>query len=126
VAGASGPIGDNGGVEHDVRPWGEYTVLEDAPTFKVKRIEVRPGKRLSLQKHQRRSEHWFVVQGSGQVVLDERTVEVAAGTSVDIPAGTAHRVTNTGQADLIFVEVQHGTYFGEDDIIRLQDDFGRA
>jgi mannose-6-phosphate isomerase len=126
VAGAAGPIGDNGGVEHDVRPWGEYTVLEDAPTFKVKRIEVRPGKRLSLQKHQRRSEHWFVVQGSGQVVLDERTVEVAAGTSVDIPAGTAHRVTNTGQADLIFVEVQHGTYFGEDDIIRLQDDFGRA
>jgi mannose-6-phosphate isomerase len=119
-------IGDTGGVEHDVRPWGEYTVLEDAPTFKVKRIEVRPGKRLSLQKHQRRSEHWFVVQGSGQVVLDERTVDVAAGASVDIPAGMAHRVTNTGQADLIFVEVQHGTYFGEDDIIRLQDDFGRV
>jgi mannose-6-phosphate isomerase len=119
-------IGNTGVVEHDIRPWGEYTVLEDAPTFKVKRIEVRPGKRLSLQMHQRRSEHWFVVQGSGQVVLDERTVEVAAGASVDIPAGTAHRVTNTGPADLIFVEVQHGTYFGEDDIIRLQDDFGRA
>jgi mannose-6-phosphate isomerase len=113
-------------MEHDVRPWGEYTVLDDAEGHKVKRIEVRPGKRLSLQRHARRSEHWFVVAGSAQVTLDDRIVTVPAGGAVDIPAGTAHRVANDGPADLVFIEVQHGTYFGEDDIVRLEDDYGRA
>lgn len=112
--------------EHDVRPWGEYTVLDDADGHKVKRITVLPGKRLSYQSHARRSEHWFVVQGSGAVTLDGRAVPVAAGTAVDVPVGTAHRIENTGAAPLVFIEVQHGDYFGEDDIVRLQDDFGRA
>jgi mannose-6-phosphate isomerase len=113
-------------MEHDVRPWGEYTVLDDAAGYKVKRIEVRPGKRLSLQRHARRSEHWFVVHGEGEVTLADRVEKVSAGSAVDIPAGTAHRVANTGAAPLVFVEVQHGTYFGEDDIVRLDDDYGRV
>jgi mannose-6-phosphate isomerase len=110
---------------HDRRPWGEYWVLEDADTYKVKRIVVLPAQRLSYQKHARRSEHWFVVEGKAKVTLDGRDIILAAGQPVDIPAGTAHRIENTGDDPLIFIEVQHGTYFGEDDIIRLQDDYGR-
>jgi mannose-6-phosphate isomerase len=113
-------------MEHDVRPWGEYTVIDDAEGYKVKRIVVRPGKRLSLQRHERRSEHWFVVAGTAEVTLDDRIETVPTGGAVDIPAGTAHRVANEGAADLIFIEVQHGTYFGEDDIVRLEDDYGRV
>ena len=112
--------------ERDQRPWGSYVVLEDAPDHKVKRIAVLPGKRLSYQRHARRSEHWFVLSGRGVVTLDGSDVEVAAGTAVDVPATVAHRITNSGDADLVFVEVQHGEYFGEDDIVRLEDDFGRA
>ncbi len=113
-------------METDERPWGTYTVLEDAPDHKVKRIEVRPGARLSYQRHERRAEHWFVVRGTGRVVLDGDVVELAAGQAVDIPAETAHRIENPGDETLVFIEVQHGTYFGEDDIIRLEDDYGRA
>lgn len=110
----------------DERPWGSYVVLDEEPDHKIKRIVVHPGKRLSLQVHQRRSEHWFVTQGSGLVTLDGTTVEVGAGDSVDVEVGTAHRIENSGTEDLVFIEVQHGTYFGEDDIVRLDDDFGRA
>jgi mannose-6-phosphate isomerase len=113
-------------VEHDQRPWGRYWVLADDEDCKVKRISVRPGARLSLQLHRRRSEHWFVVSGRGVVTLGVDAHDVAAGTSVDIPAGTAHRIQNTGAEALVFVEVQHGTYFGEDDIVRLDDDYGRV
>ena len=112
-------------LEHDERPWGSYTVLEDAPDHKVKRIEVLPGKRLSYQKHERRAEHWFVVHGSALVTLDGTEVPVSAGSAIDIPLGAAHRIANVGEGPLMFIEVQHGTYFGEDDIIRLEDDFGR-
>ncbi len=112
-------------VEHDERPWGHYTVLADEPNFKVKTIVVRPGKRLSYQQHARRSEHWFVVSGTGQVVIDGRSTAVSPGTAVDIPLGSPHRMHNPGADDLVFVEVQHGEYFGEDDIVRLDDDFGR-
>ena len=112
--------------EHDERPWGSYTVLEDASDHKVKRIEVLPGKRLSYQRHERRSEHWFVVRGSGIVTLDGDEIPVAAGTAIDIPLGGAHRIANAGNEPLVFIEVQHGSYFGEDDIVRLEDDFGRA
>lgn len=114
------------GLEHDERPWGSYTVLEDAEDHKVKRIEVLPGKRLSYQYHSRRSEHWFVVRGEGVVTLDGRQVPVSHGTALDIPLGAAHRIENTGAGLLVFIEVQHGEYFGEDDIVRLEDDFGRA
>ena len=113
-------------LEHDERPWGSYTVLEDAPDHKVKRIDVLPGKRLSYQKHTKRSEHWFVVQGSGLVTLDGVDVVVQAGTAIDIPLGAAHRIANAGEELLVFIEVQHGESFDEDDIVRLEDDFGRA
>ncbi len=113
--------------EHDERPWGSYTVLDDdAHDHKVKRIVVKAGKRLSYQQHARRSEHWFIVSGRGAVTIDGTATPVAAGHAVDIPVGAAHRIENTGDADLVFVEVQHGDYFGEDDIVRLEDDFGRA
>ena len=114
------------GLEHDERPWGSYTVLEDAPDHKVKRIEVLPGKRLSYQKHERRSEHWFVVRGNGIVTLDGEDIPVSAGTAIDIPLGAAHRIANAGDDLLMFIEVQHGAYFGEEDIVRLEDDYGRA
>ena len=112
--------------EYDERPWGNYTVLDDAEGHKVKRIVVLPGKRLSYQQHARRAEHWFVVRGTGRVTLDGRQVDVATGTAIDIPTGTPHRMENPGADDLVFIEVQHGEYFGEDDIVRLEDDFGRA
>ncbi len=112
--------------EFDRRPWGSYTVLEEAPTFKVKRIEVLPGQRLSYQKHSQRAEHWVVVQGTAKVTLDGNEITVRLGEAIDIPVGTAHRVENPGDEDLIFIEVQRGTYLGEDDIVRLQDDYGRS
>lgn len=122
----SGVVAPAVALEHDVRPWGEYFVLEDAPDHKVKRLVVWPGKRLSYQLHNRRAEHWFVVSGTGEVLLDGATVAVAPGQAVDVAQGTAHRISNTGHDPLVFIEVQHGEYFGEDDIVRLEDDFGRA
>jgi mannose-6-phosphate isomerase-like protein (cupin superfamily) len=112
--------------ESDRRPWGDYLVLEDADDHKVKRITVQPGQRLSYQRHARRSEHWFVVSGEAVVTLDGTEHTITPGGSVDIPCGTAHRVANRGAADLVFIEVQHGDYFGEDDIVRLDDDYGRS
>jgi mannose-6-phosphate isomerase len=109
----------------DRRPWGTFTVLDEAPNYKVKRIEVLPGKRLSYQRHQRRSEHWMAVAGRARVTLDGAEVFMSEGETVDIPAGVAHRIENVGDSPLIFIEIQRGTYFGEDDIVRLQDDFGR-
>jgi mannose-6-phosphate isomerase len=107
------------------RPWGRYDVLADDASYKVKTIVVDPGKRISYQRHDRRSEHWFVVRGNGVVTLDGATREVSAGSAVDVPVGAAHRIENTGAEPLLFVEVQHGEYFGEDDIVRLADDYGR-
>jgi mannose-6-phosphate isomerase len=114
------------GIERVERPWGSFTVLEDAPGHKVKRIEVRPGSRLSYQRHERRAEHWFVVAGTAEAVLDGRSVRLGPGDAVDVPKGAPHRVANTGGDPLVFVEVQVGEYFGEDDIERLDDDYGRA
>jgi mannose-6-phosphate isomerase len=113
--------------EHADRPWGSYTVLSDeAPDHKVKRLVVHPGKRLSLQYHTKRAEHWFIVAGTARVTLDGTVTEIEPGQSVDIPLHAAHRVANCGDTDVVLIEVQHGTYFGEDDIVRLEDDFGRA
>jgi mannose-6-phosphate isomerase len=109
----------------DRRPWGTFTVLDEAPTYKVKRLEVLPGKRLSYQKHARRSEHWMAVAGRARVTLDGREIILSEGNTVDIPAGVAHRIENIGEETLVFIEIQRGSYFGEDDIVRLQDDFGR-
>ena len=110
----------------DRRPWGTFTVLDEGENFKVKRIEVLPGKRLSYQKHAQRAEHWFVVQGTARVTLDDREINVSAGGAIDIAVGAAHRVENPGEELLVFIEVQRGSYLGEDDIVRLQDDFGRT
>ena len=110
----------------DERHWGHYEILADAPDHKVKRIVVRPGARLSLQRHRRRSEHWFVVQGRGLVTREGDHIERGVGEAIDIPCGAAHRIEALGEVPLVFIEVQTGGYFGEDDIERLQDDFGRA
>jgi mannose-6-phosphate isomerase-like protein (cupin superfamily) len=110
----------------DRRPWGTFTVLDEGVGYKVKRIEVLPEKRLSYQKHARRAEHWFVVLGTAKVTLDGQDIIVKQGEAIDISIGTAHRVENPHQTEtLIFIEVQRGDYLGEDDIVRLQDDFGR-
>jgi mannose-6-phosphate isomerase len=113
-------------MEYDERPWGNFTVLDEGESYKVKRIEVLPGKRLSYQKHSKRSEHWMVVQGSGKVTLDGRDILLGLGEVVDIPTGSAHRIENPGDVKMIFIEIQRGDYLGEDDIVRLQDDFGRT
>jgi mannose-6-phosphate isomerase-like protein (cupin superfamily) len=109
----------------DRRPWGYYRVLLDRPDHKVKEIVVHPGRRLSLQQHRHRSEHWIIVSGSAVVTLNDSTMLLKPGQSVDIPVGAKHRVQNPGLEDLVFVEVQSGTYFGENDIERFEDDFGR-
>jgi mannose-6-phosphate isomerase len=113
-------------LEHDVRPWGAYWVLEDAPTHKVKRIEVAPGSRLSYQRHEQRAEHWVVISGTAEVTVDGAVHVLEPGGAIDIPRGAAHRMKNPGVEPLVFVEVQLGDYFGEDDIERLEDDFGRV
>ena len=112
--------------KEDHRPWGYYVVLSDLEDHKVKRIVVYPQKRLSLQSHKRRSEHWMVVSGTGVVTLDSEKIQLSPGQSVDIPVGTKHRMTNQGDEPVVFVEVQTGDYFGEDDIERYEDDFGRV
>jgi mannose-6-phosphate isomerase len=113
--------------EYSERPWGNYLVLDDdAPDHKVKRLVVKPGKRLSYQKHDKRAEHWFIVSGTATVTLDGKQIEVPAGQAIDIPQGSAHRVANEGTIDVVLIEVQHGSYFGEDDIVRFEDDYGRV
>ena len=121
-------MSDNGNRprEFDRRPWGTYEVLDEGDLFKVKRIEVLPGKRLSYQKLAQRAEHGFVVSGTAKVTLDDRDILVPAGQAIDIPIGSAHRVENDAAEPLVFIEVQRGSYLGEDDIVRLQDDFGRV
>ncbi len=110
----------------DHRPWGYYQVLLDEPDYKLKRIVVYPGKRLSLQSHRRRCEHWSIVQGKGVITRDHEEIRGEPGDSVDIPIGAVHRMRNIGDNELVFIEVQRGDYFGEDDIIRIHDDFGRV
>ena len=109
----------------ETRPWGKFEILSDDSSHKVKRITVEPGHRLSYQRHTRRSEHWFMVAGEGVVTIDGIARDVGEGTAVDVPVGAAHRIENPGASSLVFIEVQHGAYFGEDDIERLDDDYGR-
>jgi len=114
-------------LEHAERPWGHYTVIDDAaPDHKVKRLVVHPGKRLSYQLHHKRAEHWFIVSGTATVTLDGTVTTLGPGQAIDIPLEAAHRIGNDGEVDVVLVEVQHGSYFGEDDIVRLEDDFGRV
>lgn len=108
------------------RPWGSYTVLEEGECYKIKRLVVRPGASLSRQMHQHRSEHWVVVSGSARVVNGEMEKLLAVNESTYIPAGCVHRLGNPGLLDLVLIEVQSGDYLGEDDIVRLEDDYGRC
>ena len=108
------------------RPWGTYTVIEEGPGFKIKRIEVKPGASLSLQMHKHRSEHWIVVSGSARVVNGDRELTVEMNESTFIPAGNRHRLANPGSVELVIIEVQSGPYLGEDDIVRFDDQYGRV
>ena len=120
------PTEDPTDPQFDRRPWGTFRVLDDRERYKVKRLTVLPGQRLSYQKHAHRAEHWVVVEGFALVTLDAVSHELTAGDSIDIPLGAAHRVENPGDTDLVLIEVQTGDEFGEDDIVRLEDDYGRA
>lgn len=113
-------------MEHDIRPWGEYFVLENQESHKVKRIRVKPGGRLSYQYHHKRSEVWTIVSGVGRITLDGETKDYYYGDVIQISQGVKHRIENpSADEDCVFIEVQLGTYFGEDDIVRLEDDYDR-
>lgn len=107
------------------RPWGKFEILVDSDYCKVKRITVKPGGRLSYQYHYKRSEVWTVVAGIATITLDDKVNWYDYGKTVKISQGTKHRVENKEDEDLIFIEVQHGSYFGEDDIVRIEDDYNR-
>lgn len=107
------------------RPWGSWHVIDDGQGYKVKRIHVLPGQRLSYQTHQYRSEHWVVIYGMATCVIDGEQLVAGPGESVDVAMGAAHRICNEHAEELIIIEVQHGAYTGEDDICRHEDDYGR-
>lgn len=109
----------------EIRPWGDFEVLKNAENFKSKIIQVNPGQRISYQSHAKREEHWIVIEGSGQVILDDQVHPMQRGSYIKIPLGAKHRIENTGTTALRFIEVQLGSYFGEDDIVRYQDDYQR-
>ncbi len=112
-------------LDHDDRPWGRWEEYLNEEGYRVKRIIVAPGQRLSLQKHEHRSEHWVIVAGKGMFTLDESLTEVEAGSTVFIPVGGVHRIENPNEDPLIIIETQLGLCL-EDDIIRLEDDYGRS
>tara|TARA_B100000886_G_scaffold155812_1_gene106093 strand:+ start:1969 stop:2328 length:360 start_codon:yes stop_codon:yes gene_type:complete len=112
-------------LESEVRPWGRYFVLHDEANYKIKRIEVETGKRLSYQYHHKRSEMWTIIEGNAKITLDDKTHILKPGESIKIPRKSKHRVENVGHSSLVFIEIQTGDYFGEDDIVRIEDDFNR-
>jgi mannose-1-phosphate guanylyltransferase len=107
------------------RPWGTYTILEENAGYKVKQITVRPGAKLSYQYHHHRSEHWIVVRGIATITIDDKSFELKANESTYIPKEAKHRLANLQKDELVIIEAQVGTYLGEDDIVRLQDDYKR-
>ena len=113
-------------IESEERPWGRFFVLHDQPSYKLKRIEVDPGGRLSYQYHHKRSEAWTIVEGVGVITLDGQDIECTKGQTVLIPQGVKHRIENKGKEKVVFIEVQTGSYFGEDDIVRIEDDYDRV
>jgi len=113
-------------LESEERPWGSWHVIDVNHGYKIKRIHVNPGCRLSYQTHDHRSEHWVVVFGIATCTIDDLTTTAGPGESVDVPQGAKHRLANEGAQELVIVEVQHGAYTGEDDIIRIEDDYGRS
>jgi len=117
---------DKKNIKTENRPWGHYDVLLTDPTCQVKRIEVAPGGRLSYQTHSKRTEVWVITAGQGTVTLNGQTSPHKPGDTIHIPLGAPHRIANTGTTPLIFIEIQRGDYFGEDDIHRIEDDYQRA
>lgn len=111
--------------ESTPKPWGTYRVIDQSDSHQAKQITVQPYQRLSYQRHQRRSEHWFIVAGEAEATVGGRTLRLRPGSSVDVPLGVAHRITNACESELVLIEVQTGEYFDEDDIERLDDDYGR-
>jgi mannose-6-phosphate isomerase-like protein (cupin superfamily) len=107
------------------RPWGNYTVLHTDENCQVKKLVVNPGKRISLQSHKFRAEHWFIVSGQGTAELDDNEITVGPGDAIDVAVGSKHRIACGNAEPLVFVEVQTGSSFDEDDIVRYEDDFGR-
>lgn len=118
-------MGERFRVDESKRPWGHYDILHREPGIQVKRIEIDPGKRFSLQTHKHRGEKWTVISGEGLATLGAKEISVQKGSIVEIAVGVAHRLANTGKIPLVIIEVQFGDYLGEDDIQRLADDFGR-
>ena len=112
-------------INNSERPWGRYYVIEDNENYKIKRIEVNPKSRLSYQYHMQRSESWTIIKGQGIVTLDGVEYKVSAGESIKINKEAKHRMQNPSDTILVFIEVQTGTYFGEDDIVRIEDDYNR-
>ena len=125
VDNSSGVNGFEGVAATELRPWGSFTVLEEATGYKIKRIEVKPGHRLSLQMHHHRSEHWIVVSGTAKVTCGDNETMLSTNQSTYVPACTTHRLENSGVIPLILIEVQNGEYLGEDDITRYEDDYAR-
>ena len=113
-------------IESEERPWGRFFVLHDELTYKLKRIEVDPGARLSYQYPRKRSEAWTIVEGTGVITLDGIDKEYTKGQTLIIPKGVKHRIENKGKEKVVFIEVQTGSYFGEDDIVRIEDDYNRT
>ena len=112
--------------QKEIRPWGYFQVLSDKANHKVKRVVIFPKQRLSLQRHNHRKEHWHIIEGEAIVIRNQETISLIAGQSVDIPKASKHRIENPGNENLTFIEVQSGDYFGEDDIERFEDDYGRT
>jgi len=109
------------------KPWGTYEVLLDAEDCKVKRITVKPGQKPSYQYHHKRNEHWVIISGVGEIKIDDVVSDVTSGSTIFVPALSKHTIRNTDETkNLVFIEIQTGEYFGEDDIVRLEDDYGRA
>lgn len=113
-------------IPENIRPWGRYDVIDVGEGFKIKRITVKPGQRLSYQSHRHRSEYWIIVAGSARLTIDDIPLDRKRGETVTITVGARHRVENIGSEPLVFIEVQIGDYLGEDDIERFADDYGRT
>lgn len=112
-------------IEKEDRPWGRFYVIDNQSNYKIKRIEVEPGHQLSYQFHNKRSEAWTIIEGSGLVTLNDKKILFKKGDTITIPIKSKHRIHNNSNSKLIFIEVQTGSYFGEDDIIRIVDDYNR-
>lgn len=117
---------ENEALESATTPWGRWVVLLSKPNYKVKEITVNPGHKLSYQKHFKRKEHWVAVEGEGVVILEDQEFVLMPGDTIDIPFEKKHRALNRGEKPFIFIEIQLGSYFGEDDIVRIEDSYGRA